>query len=186
MHHLLPLSATLSLAAVLCACSPLALQQQVKDSLRLTSTSAANGALPDKFGCKGNSVSPQIAWSNPPPATKSLALIMEDKDVIVGHIHRQYVAHWLVFDMPADKHELSEGLPGQALPDGTQQGKVYSQAFGYMGPCPDAGSTHHYALTVYALDTKLGLPADTTIRKLVPAMEGHVLAQGQMVVAYGH
>jgi Raf kinase inhibitor-like YbhB/YbcL family protein len=186
MHHFLPLSATLSLAAVLTACSPLAVQQQVSGSLQVTSTSAANGALADNYGCKGNSVSPQIAWSNPPPGTKSLALIMEDKDLTVGHIHRHYVAHWLVFDMPADKRELTEGQPAQALPDGTQQGKDDSQAFGYTGPCPGAGSTHHYALTVYALDSKLGLPADTTIRQLVPAMEGHVLAQGQLAVSYGH
>jgi phosphatidylethanolamine-binding protein (PEBP) family uncharacterized protein len=114
MRQLLPLSATLSLAAVVAACSPLAVQQQVKGSLQVTSTSAANGALPDKYGCKGDSVSPQIAWSNPPTGTKSLALIMEDRDLTVGHIHRHYVAHWLVFDMPADKRELAEGVPAAA------------------------------------------------------------------------
>jgi Raf kinase inhibitor-like YbhB/YbcL family protein len=186
VRQLLPLSATLSLAAVLGACSPQAIQQQVTGSLQVNSTSAANGALPDNSGCKGPGLSPQISWNDPPPGTKSLALIMDDKDAPVGHLHRHYYVHWLVFDMPAARRDLSEALQRQPLADGTQQGRNDAREFGYSGPCPNAGSTHHYAITVYALDTRLGLPVETTGGQLLTAIDGHILARGQILGTYTH
>jgi Raf kinase inhibitor-like YbhB/YbcL family protein len=186
MHRLLPLSAILSSAAVLAACSPQSIHQQVNGSLQVTSTSAANGVIADQAGCKGPSLSPEVSWSNPPPATKSFALLMDDRDEIVGHLHRRYYVHWLAFNMPADRRELTEGLQKQPLPDGTQQGKNDGGDFGYYGPCPGAGSTHHYAITVYALDTALGLAADTTGRQLLPAIDGHILARGELLGSYSH
>jgi Raf kinase inhibitor-like YbhB/YbcL family protein len=176
----------LSLAGVLTACAPQAVHQAVSGSLQVTSSSAVTGALPDKSGCKGASLSPQLSWSNPPPGAKSLALIMEDQDAIVGHLHRHYYVHWLAFDMPADRHELTEGLARQPLPDGTVQGQNDAREFGYSGPCPYAGSTHHYDITVYALDARLGLPVSTTGGQLMTAMEGHILARGQLAATYSH
>jgi Raf kinase inhibitor-like YbhB/YbcL family protein len=184
VHHSAPLNVTLSLIAMLCACSPQKIQQQVNGSLQVTSSSVAAGALPDKSGCKGFGVSPQISWNDPPPGTQSFALIMDDRDAPVGHLHRHYFVHWLAFDMPADKRELSEGLPRQSLPDGTQQGSNDIHQIGYSGPCPDDGKTHHYALTVYALDTKLALPVETQGRQLLTAIDGHILARGQIVGTY--
>jgi Raf kinase inhibitor-like YbhB/YbcL family protein len=186
MQHLRPLLATLTLAAALCGCSPQTIQQQVSASLQVTSTSVTSGSLPDGAGCKGSSLSPQISWSAPPAGTKSMVLMMEDKDAPVGHLHRHNYVHWLVFDMPADRSDLDEGLPRDPLPDGTQQGKNDAREFGYSGPCPSPGSTHHYAITVYALDTVLGLPVDTTGRQLLTAIDGHILAAGQILVTYTH
>jgi Raf kinase inhibitor-like YbhB/YbcL family protein len=185
MHRLLPLSAILSLAAVLAACSPQSIHQQVSASLQVTSTSAVNGAIADRAGCKGPGLSPEISWSNPPPATKSFALVMDDREAIVGHLHRRYFVHWLAFNIPADKRELAEGLQKQPLPDGTEQGRNDGGEFGYYGPCPSAGSTHHYAITVYALDMT-GLPADTTGRQILSAIDGHVLARGELLGTYSH
>ena len=113
MQHFLPLWGTLTLAAVLSACSPQAIQQQVNDSVQVSSTTAMAGALPDRVGCKGPGVSPQISWSDPPAGTKSLALIMDDKDALYGHLHRHFNVHWLAFDMPADKRDLPEGRNSQ-------------------------------------------------------------------------
>jgi Raf kinase inhibitor-like YbhB/YbcL family protein len=172
------------MAAVLYACSPQAIQQPVNASLQIASSSAAKGALPDRSGCKGPSASPQIAWSSPPLGTKSFALIMDDRDAPVGHFHRHYYVHWLAFDLPVDKRDLTEGLPRQPLPDGTQQGRNDAREFGYSGPCPQAGSTHHYAITVYALDTKLGRTADTTGPQLLTAIDGHILARGEILATY--
>jgi Raf kinase inhibitor-like YbhB/YbcL family protein len=186
VHHPSLLSAALALTAVLCACAPQGIQQQVTGSLQVNSATAPAATFPEKSaGCKGPGISPQISWTDPPPGTKSFALIMDDEDAPVGHLHRHYFVHWLAFDMPADKRELTEDLPRQHLPDGTEQGKNDVGQSGYSGPCPDAGSTHHYAITVYALDTKLGLPADTKGRQLLTAIDGHILARGQIVRAYG-
>ncbi|MGP8179150.1 MAG: YbhB/YbcL family Raf kinase inhibitor-like protein [Steroidobacteraceae bacterium] len=171
---------------MLCACGPQGIHQQVNGSLQVNSITVAAGAIPEKCGCKGLGISPQISWTGPPPGTQSLALIMDDKDAIVGHFHRHYFVHWLAFDMPSDKRQLTEGLPRQPLSDGTQQGKNDVGEFGYSGPCPNAGSTHHYAITVYALDTKLGLPVETKGRQLLTAIDGHILARGQIVGTYGN
>jgi Raf kinase inhibitor-like YbhB/YbcL family protein len=186
VHHPPPLCAALSLTAMLCACGPQGIHQQVNGSLQVNSITVAAGAIPEKCGCKGLGISPQISWTGPPPGTQSLALIMDDKDAIVGHFHRHYFVHWLAFDMPSDKRQLTEGLPRQPLSDGTQQGKNDVGEFGYSGPCPNAGSTHHYAITVYALDTKLGLPVETKGRQLLTAIDGHILARGQIVGTYGN
>lgn len=186
MKQLRPLWASLTLAAALCACSPQTIQQQVNASLQVKSTSVANGALPDDAGCKGSGLSPQISWSAPPAGTKTMALIMDDQDAPVGHLHRHYYVHWLVFDMPADRLDLAAGLQRDPLPDGTQQGRNDARESGFSGPCPNPGSTHHYAITVYALDTNLGLPLDTTGRQLMTAIDGHILAAGQILVTYTH
>ena len=176
----------LLLTTMLCACAPQGIQQQVTGSLQVSSSTVSAGAIPDKSaGCKGPGISLQIAWAEPPPGTQSFALIMDDTDAPIGHLHRHYFVHWLAFDMPADKRELTEGVPREHLPDGTEQGSNDAGQIGYWGPCPDAGSTHHYAVTLYALDRRLGLPADTKGPKLLTAVDGHILARGQIVAAYG-
>lgn len=186
MRHSRLLCTTLASTAMLCACAPQGIQQQVNASLQVNSATVPSGVIPEKSaGCKGPGISPQIAWADPPPGTQSFALIMDDKDAPVGHLHRHYFVHWLAFDLPADKRELTEDLPRLRLPDGTEQGTNDVSQIGYSGPCPDAGSTHHYAITLYALDTKLGLPATTKGRQLLSAIDGHVLARGQILGAYG-
>lgn len=186
MHRPPLLFVALAMTTMLCACTPQGIQQHVTGSLQLNSTTVPAGVIPDKSaGCNGPGISPQISWSDPPPGTQSFALIMDDKDAPFGHLHRRYFVHWLAFDMPADKRELAEGVPIRRLPDGTEQGKNDVGQNGYSGPCPDAGSTHHYAITVYALDTRLGLPVDTKGPQLLTAIDGHILARGQLVGAYG-
>jgi Raf kinase inhibitor-like YbhB/YbcL family protein len=184
VRHSLYISAAVAAAVLLVACSPQEIQQPVTGSLQVSSSNIAAGAIAEQGGCKGAGTSPQLAWTDPPAGTRSFALIMDDKDAVVGHLHRHYFVHWLAFDLPADKRELPAGLARQALPDGTVQGQNDVRAFGYSGPCPNAGSTHHYAFTLYALDTQLGLPAATTGRQLLAAIDGHILARGQLVGTY--
>lgn len=155
-------------------------------SLQVSSKSITAGAIANDCGCNGPGASPQISWTDPPPGTKSFALIMDDKDATVGHLHRHYFVHWLAFELPPDQRELGAALPRQSLPDGTQQGTNDVRKLGYTGPCPDTGTTHHYAITIYALDTKLGLPVAAKGSELLTAIDGHVLARGQIVGTYAH
>jgi len=158
----------------------------VTGSLQVSSQSITAGAIANECGCNGPGVSPQISWTEPPPGTKSFALIMDDKDSPFGYVQRHYFVHWLAFELPADKRELSAAQPRQSLPDGTQQGTNDVDELGYSGPCPDTGTTHHYAITIYALDTRVGLPATTRVPALLKAIDGHVLARGQIVGTYAH
>ena len=174
------------LAVLLGACSPKELHQAVTGSLQVSSTSITAGAIAKECGCNGAGASPQISWSDPPPGTKSFALIMDDRDAPNGHLHRHYFAHWLVFDLPPDARELNAGLPAQSLPDKTQPDTNDVGKLNYAGLCPDTGTTHHYAITIYALDTRMGLPAATNGYALLTAIDGHVLARGQIIGSYTH
>src|SRR5579862_1988035 len=155
----------LILAGMLAGCEPQHLHQQVNAVLSLSSTTLNAGKLPDKCGCNGRGpgVSPQLSWNDPPAGTRSFALIMDDRDAAVGHRHRHYFAHWLAFDLDPARRELGEDIQKQSLGSGERFGNNDVQQSGYSGTCPDAGTTHHYALTLYALDTRLDLPESTNV-----------------------
>jgi Raf kinase inhibitor-like YbhB/YbcL family protein len=178
----------LILASMLGGCEPQHLHQQVSAVLSLNSTTIVSGKLPDKSGCNGpgTGISPQLSWNDPPPGTRSFVLIMDDRDATIGHLHRHYFAHWLAFDLDPARRELVEDVTKQSLGSGERFGNNDVLQSGYSGTCPDAGTTHHYALTIYALDTRLDLPETTNAIKLLKAIEGHVLAQGQIMGTYTH
>jgi Raf kinase inhibitor-like YbhB/YbcL family protein len=147
------------------------------EAVKLTSTSFQGSQIPAKFTCKGVGISPQLAWSAPPAGTASLALIVTDPDA-----PRRTFVHWVLYNLPAGTQALPEGLPalGQ-LPDGALQGRNDFGENGYGGPCPPPGSPHHYVFTLYALDARLNLPVGATQAQVEAAMQGHILAHGELV-----
>src|ERR1041384_5206172 len=71
---------------------------EVNMSLQITSNAFANGqSIPVKYGCKGNNISPDLAWSEPPTGTQSFALIVDDPDAPMGTW-----VHWVVYNLPAN------------------------------------------------------------------------------------
>jgi Raf kinase inhibitor-like YbhB/YbcL family protein len=55
---------------------------------------------------------------------------------------------------------------------------------GYHGPCPPFG-THRYYFKVYALDIVLDLePGKGTKKKILKAIDGHILAYGELMGRY--
>jgi Raf kinase inhibitor-like YbhB/YbcL family protein len=108
-----------------------------------------------------------------------LALIADDPDAPNGTW-----VHWVIYNLPGSYQTLSEGFPAKdALPDGTKQGITDFGRVGYGGPCPPSG-THRYYFKLYALDAELKLPPGATKAQLLKAMEGHILAQGQLMGHY--
>ena len=111
--------------------------------------------------------------------TQSLALIAHDADAPGGTF-----VHWLIYDLPLDTQRLPEDVPNrQTLSSGPQQGVNGAGGVGHTGPCPPSG-THHYFFKVYALDTRFDLGGGATVDSLSDAMEGHVLAEGQVIGIY--
>lgn len=140
----------------------------------LTSTAfEAEGVIPDRYSCKGEDVSPELNWGDPPAGTQSLAIIFEDP----GASARGWV-HWVIYGIPAETRHIDE-----AVEDGpvTNEGMVHgSSNFGtmdYRGPCPPQGTTHHYVFTLYALDLVMDLEPGANEIELLAAMAGHILAQ---------
>ncbi|MGB6946702.1 MAG: YbhB/YbcL family Raf kinase inhibitor-like protein [Bryobacteraceae bacterium] len=138
------------------------------------------GEIPEKYTCaaKPPGGSPQIEWSGAPAGTMSFALIFHDGDVHPGKSFDD-VTHWIAWNIPAGSTGLPADVAAKAdLPDGTMQGVNIARRNGYMGPCPPAGLPHHYTLEVYALDSKLEIPATSNRDELEKAMSGHILASG--------
>ena len=137
------------------------------------------GAITSRYTCDGLDVSPPLSWDSVPNGTQSLALIAEDPDASSG----TYV-HWIIFDLPPDTRRLPEDVPKrQTLSSGAEEGVNGAGSIGYTGPCPPSG-THRYIFKIYALDTKLDLGGGATAERLSDAMEGHVLAEGQLMGTY--
>jgi Raf kinase inhibitor-like YbhB/YbcL family protein len=151
--------------------------------LALTSSSLQRGVIPKQYTCDGGEASPELAWTAPPAATQSFALTVFDRD---SPLNFSFV-HWVLYDLPAEKRELPEGLPKQAqLADGSRQGQNDDDKIGYVGPCPPGKSAHRYVFALYAVDSRLNLPAGATRRQVEKALQGHILAHGELVGQYQH
>ncbi|SNQ62281.1 YbhB/YbcL family Raf kinase inhibitor-like protein [Candidatus Methanoperedens nitratireducens] len=139
------------------------------------------GTIPAVYTCDGRNISPALTWSGIPAGTKSITLIMDDPDARSGTF-----VHWVLFNIPPDARGLPEAVPdNQTLKDGSRQGNTSYGEVGYGGPCPPPGKPHRYYFKVYALDTKLDLPAGATRADVEKAMNGHILAKGGLMGRYG-
>lgn len=145
---------------------------------------AAGDPIPRRFTGDGEDVSPPLRWSGLPEGTRELALIVDDPDAP----RAEPWVHWLIYKIPATEQGLAEGVgaaAGPPLPSGTLEGRNDFGATGYGGPAPPRGhGTHHYHFRVYALDAPLEVGAGLEKPALLRAMEGHVLAQGDLVGTY--
>lgn len=127
--------------------------------------------VPKRYTCDGENVSPPIEWKEPPPGTKTFALIVDDPDAPSGIWN-----HWLLWDIPAADHGLAEGF--QAGRIGVSGLNDFGKQ-GYGGPCPPAGhGPHRYFFKLYAIDTsRLMLPAGSKRWELDKALRGHVIGE---------
>lgn len=132
------------------------------------------GAIPIRFTCDGIDASPPLVIGKVPPKTRALALIMDDPDAPSGTW-----VHWVVWNIPAHTREI----PEYGLPLSANQGRNSWKRTGYGGPCPPSG-THRYFFRLYALDSLLQLSPSTTKADLEQDMQGHILAQGELMGTY--
>lgn len=148
-------------------------------SLTLTSDAFANGqSIPAKYSCVGKNISPALAWNEPPEGTQSFALIVDDPDAPIGTW-----VHWVLFNIRANARSLEEDLPitGKNVdPNAVYVGKNSSGNTRYDGPCPPSG-THRYYFKLYALDTTFSLLPGATKEQVLKEMDGHILAQGELI-----
>ncbi len=129
------------------------------------------GTIPEQYTCEGADLSPPLSWDGVPGEAQSLVLIADDPDAPAGTW-----VHWVLFNIPPGTTQLPEDVSGV----GTEGMNDFNRP-GYGGPCPPPGSSHRYFFKLYALDTSLDLPPEARKKDVVQAMEGHVLAQGQLM-----
>ncbi|HEX4451438.1 MAG TPA: YbhB/YbcL family Raf kinase inhibitor-like protein [Kofleriaceae bacterium] len=131
----------------------------------------ANQPIPAEYTCDGAGTAPALNWSTPPAGTRSVAVLAEDPDAPNGAF-----THWLVTDISPRMTHLAKGgtTPAGAFAANNDKGKA-----GYTAPCPTDGTTHHYHFHVYALD--ITLDKHMSHGAFSAAIQGHVLAQGELV-----
>jgi hypothetical protein len=152
--------------------------------MQLTSPAFVHGgAIPALFTCEGADRAPALAWSALPPGTKSLALIVDDPDAPDPKAPKRVYVHWVLYNLPAGDGGLAEGVGAKGLPAGTAEGRNDWQRTGWGGPCPPIGR-HRYFFKLYALDRRLEGLGQATKSELLAAMEGHVLAQAELMGTY--
>jgi Raf kinase inhibitor-like YbhB/YbcL family protein len=175
----------LLLGAVLFGCEarkPAEVKKEKGKKMDIEVTSPAFGegeSMPATYTADGEDISPPLEWTGVPEGAKSIALINDDPDAPVGTW-----VHWVLYNIPPDVTSLEENMPpDETLANGARQGTTDFGRIGYGGPAPPSG-THRYFFKVYALDTMLDLPTGATKRQVGDAMQGHVLAEGQLMGKY--
>ena len=157
---------------------------------------------------QGEDKSPPLAWAAGPEGTKSFALIVDDPDAVeyeTGVISPR--VHWTIWNIPLDVTELAERVPTTteelSIGPNTRQGANDYHSIGWSGPCPPPNIRsisqrydpeygyaskvqfpHGYMFKVYALDTELDVAAGANKNDLLAAMEGHILAGGELTGEY--
>src|SRR5262245_10546005 len=109
-------------------------------TIQITSNAFLDGeAIPTRYTCDGENVSPALDWSDIPEAAQSLALVCEDPDAPSG-----LFTHWILYNLPPTTTGLAEGVStNEQLDNGASQGRNDFNRIGYGGPCPPAKDNAH-------------------------------------------
>ena len=154
------------------------------EQLKLVSGAFENGAsIPKRYTCEGEDLSPPLAWMGVPAGARSLALIVDDPDAPDPAAPKMTWVHWVLYNLPAETTHLDQGIAPSQLSRGTLQGRNDWKRAAYGGPCPPIGR-HRYFHKLYALDTLLPDLKQPTKDQLLKAMQGHVLAQAELIGTY--
>lgn len=179
--------AAMTLAAGLAGCAPAkegvgVAAKQEGGALQVTTSAFEAGAtIPRQHTADGEDLSPPLAWQGAPAGTASFALLCDDPDAPRGTW-----VHWVLYDLDPGVTTLGAGVPTTpGVAGGGSQGKNDFGKIGYGGPSPPKGPAHRYFFRVLALDRKLGLAPGATMREVLAAAEGHVLARGELMGRYG-
>jgi Raf kinase inhibitor-like YbhB/YbcL family protein len=142
-----------------------------------------NGSIPKQYTCEGDDFSPPLIWSDAPPGTKSLALIMDDPDAPDPAKPQRVYVHWVVYNIAPITLKLPLNAAKTGLPVGALHGTNDWGKQTYGGPCPPVGR-HRYFFKLYALDAKLKDLKDPTKAQLEEAMMGHLVGHVELVGTY--
>ncbi|MBI4146901.1 YbhB/YbcL family Raf kinase inhibitor-like protein [Candidatus Woesearchaeota archaeon] len=138
--------------------------------MKLTSVFNEGQTIPSEYTCDGKDAIPPLEITGIPQQAKSLALIMDDPDAPMGTWD-----HWIAWNIPPNTKKIA-GLIGVG-------GKNSWGRKGYGGPCPPSGK-HRYYFKLYALDNMLDLASGSDKKKLLSAIEGHVLEEATLMGTY--
>ena len=149
-------------------------------SLKISSPAFADkGQMAAKYSCDGEGVNPPLTFSNVPPRTQSLALIVEDPDIpeqFKAQVPGGVFDHWVIWDIAPDSKGFAEGAEKRGINTVGQPG--------FFPACPP-DKAHRYFFKLFALDKKLTGVSIKSKADLQGAMAGHIIQQAEMIGIYG-
>ncbi|BBZ29409.1 phosphatidylethanolamine-binding protein [Mycolicibacterium madagascariense] len=162
--------------------SPLARTEfEAPGTIVVTSPAFEDGApIPRRHAGRGvgDDVSPELSWEGVPPSAAALVVLLDDVDVPLPRPLWHSAA------------VLDPGLSGLAeggFTTGTPGVRIVPTMLGrhgYSGPRPIPGhGAHHYRFHVLALDRPVPSAA-TSVKAVLAAAAGHVLARGTLTGTY--
>lgn len=147
--------------------------------MKLVSSAFADGtAIPRRFTCDGENMSPPLQWSNAPDGARSLVLLCDDPDAPAGTWH-----HWAAYDIPPTANELAENAARNAK---LKQAVNDFRKTGYGGPCPPHGhGPHHYHFRLLALSADhLRAQPNASCRDIEREARKFTLAEATLIGRY--
>ena len=142
-----------------------------------------NGKIPREHTGFGADTSPAFTLPDLKEEVVSIAIIMDDLDI---PFRKQY-NHWVIWNIPR-MTKIPANIPyGPMVPslDNAIQGMGYGKNR-YRGPKQPffIHSRHRYLFQFYGFDCKFAFDSTTTKKKLMDAMQGHILQQGSIMGTY--
>ena len=149
--------------------------------LQITSPSFKHEqAIPAEFTCEGNDALPELIVSGIPTNAKSLTIIVDDPDAPDGTW-----VHWIAFNIPSSMNRFPKNVNKSGVLEhagAVQATNSWGKTL-WGGPCPPTGN-HRYYFKIYALDSLLSLTEQATKKQVEDAMDGHIVAQGELMGTY--
>ena len=145
----------------------------------------AEQEIPAQYTCDNKDISPPLQWTGVPQGTQSLVLIVDDPDAPDPAAPKMTWVHWVLYNLPSESNGLSEAVQDNELLSRTLQGVNSWDRTGYGGPCPPIGR-HRYFFKLYALDNILPDLDFPDKDKLLKNIQGHVLAETELMGTYQH
>ncbi len=150
--------------------------------MELSSTAFSDGAaIPRRFTCDSEDLSPPLEWSDPPGETRSFVLLCNDLDAPGGIWH-----HSAIYDIPAALTSLAQGAAQHAEKRGFKRAINDFQPIGYGGPCPPhRHGPHHYHFRLLALSVdRLATGNNPSCRDVAHEANKHALAKANLIGVY--
>ena len=134
--------------------------------------------MDSRFTCNGTDVHPQIAWIGAPIDTVEMALVVTDADA------NDFV-HWIIAGLDPNDPLLGEGdVPVGAIEGENGFSTAAAPSVGWRGPCPPAGTTHHYWFTLYALSQQIELPTGSSSEDLLSVITSASIDASEVTGVY--
>ncbi len=149
------------------------------ETIRVTSSAFEDGGtLPVRFTADGDGVSPPLAWSDLPAATRQVLVVVEDPDIPAP----QPFIH-LIAVLDAGVSSVPEGALGAG--SSARLGKHSMGGTGWLPNDPPPGhGPHHYLFQVFALDQAIDWDDKPGKDEVKAALKDAVIAKGVLVGVY--